>query len=233
MTEEGWLQCVEPTLIMAESLPTPLYQRSHRKVRLFLAACCRRLWPLLADERSKEAIATVERFADGLADKKDLERARHAAHAAARTIAGMPFSSEQAALRLAADTVAHLTRKSMSMGDTARAAVDAVAEAAAQAGAQRGIAAKARADAEVAESRAQAALCRHISGNPFRFYSTPLYWPSVIVQLAEALYEQQDVAFALADALEEAGHAELAEHFREEKEHPKGCWAMDLVLGKS
>ena len=53
------------------------------------------------------------------------------------------------------------------------------------------------------------------------------------VQLAESLYAGQDCAFALHDALLEAGHAELAEHFREEKSHPKGCGVVDLVLGKS
>jgi hypothetical protein len=35
-------------------------------------------------------------------------------------------------------------------------------------------------------------------------------------------YDGQDCAFALHDALLEAGHAELAEHFREGKSHPKG-----------
>jgi hypothetical protein len=58
-------------------------------------------------------------------------------------------------------------------------------------------------------------------------------WPSTVVQLAESVYAGQDCAFALHDALVEAGHAELAEHFREEKSHPKGCWVVDLVLGKS
>jgi hypothetical protein len=29
----------------------------------------------------------------------------------------------------------------------------------------------------------------------------------------------------------EAGHAELAAHFQE-RDHPKGCWALDLILGK-
>jgi hypothetical protein len=58
-------------------------------------------------------------------------------------------------------------------------------------------------------------------------------WPSTVVQLAESLCAGQDCAFALHDALLEAGHAELAEHSREEKSHPQGCWAVDLVLGKS
>jgi hypothetical protein len=29
------------------------------------------------------------------------------------------------------------------------------------------------------------------------------------------------------------GHAELAEHFRQERWHPKGCWAVDLILAKT
>jgi hypothetical protein len=31
------------------------------------------------------------------------------------------------------------------------------------------------------------------------------------------------------DALLEAGHAELAQHFRSEQWHPKGCFAMAAI----
>jgi hypothetical protein len=84
-----------------------------------------------------------------------------------------------------------------------------------------------------AEMAAQSSLLRHIIGNPFRPYAAPPSWPSTVVQLAESLYNGQDCAFALHDALLDAGHAELAEHFREEQQHPTGCWVLDLVLGKS
>jgi len=57
-------------------------------------------------------------------------------------------------------------------------------------------------------------------------------WPSTVVQLADALSNGQDCGFALHDALLEAGYPELAQHFRNEIEHPKGCWALDLLLGK-
>lgn len=75
-------------------------------------------------------------------------------------------------------------------------------------------------------------LLRHIMGNPFRPYPAPEFWPSNVVLLAQALYEGQDCDYALHDALEEAGHPELAEHFRQREHHPKGCWVVDLILGK-
>jgi hypothetical protein len=73
-------------------------------------------------------------------------------------------------------------------------------------------------------------LLRHILGNPFRSFPTPSFGISTITSLAEALYAGQDCHYALADALMEAGHVELAEHFRE-PDHPKGCWALDVILG--
>lgn len=80
--------------------------------------------------------------------------------------------------------------------------------------------------------RRQANLLRHIIGNPFRPPPAPQFWPSIIVQLADALYSGQDCAFPLHDALEEAGQPELAAHFWGEKDHPIECWVLDLILGK-
>ena len=39
----------------------------------------------------------------------------------------------------------------------------------------------------------------------------------------------------LTDALEEAGcdDADLLEHLRGPEPHARGCWALDLILGKS
>jgi hypothetical protein len=41
-----------------------------------------------------------------------------------------------------------------------------------------------------------------------------------------------DATFALHDALLEAGHPDLAAHFQAEQWHPKGCWVVDLLLGR-
>jgi hypothetical protein len=76
-------------------------------------------------------------------------------------------------------------------------------------------------------------MIRHIFGNPFRRGGTPPAWPAAVVSLARAVYNGADVCFALHDALLEAGHPELAAHFQGEQWHPKGCWAVDLILGRS
>ncbi|OAI51285.1 hypothetical protein AYO44_05130 [Planctomycetaceae bacterium SCGC AG-212-F19] len=82
------------------------------------------------------------------------------------------------------------------------------------------------------ESEARSGLLRHIIGNPLRPYAAPASWPSAVSDLAQALYDGNGDRLILADALEEAGHQELAQHFRAEEWHPKGCWVVDLVVGK-
>jgi hypothetical protein len=83
-----------------------------------------------------------------------------------------------------------------------------------------------------------------VTFNPQMPISHSEHWPATVVQLAEALYQGQDCSFALHDALLEAGHAELASHFQQQRQHPKdyralsgqhvrGCWALALLLGKT
>lgn len=55
--------------------------------------------------------------------------------------------------------------------------------------------------------------------------------PSTVVQLAQSQYAGVDCSFALHDALLEADLPELANHFTT-AEHPKGCWVLDVLLGK-
>jgi hypothetical protein len=75
-------------------------------------------------------------------------------------------------------------------------------------------------------------MLRHIIGDPFHPHPAPAQLPVTVVQLAESLYNGTGCAFALHDALLEAGQADLAEHFAKETWHPKGCWVVDLILGK-
>ena len=68
VTEAGWLTCTGPTP-MLEFLRG---KASDRKLRLFACACCRRVWHLLRDESSREAVRTAEAFAEGNATEADL-----------------------------------------------------------------------------------------------------------------------------------------------------------------
>lgn len=64
-------------------------------------------------------------------------------------------------------------------------------------------------------------------------YTMPPSWPTAVVHLAEAVYSGADASFALHDALLEAGHPDLAQHFQEETWHPKGCWVVDMITGRT
>jgi hypothetical protein len=77
-----------------------------------------------------------------------------------------------------------------------------------------------------------------ISGNPFRPVTLDPTWLTPKVKtLAQAIYD--DRAFermpVLADALEEAGctNADILDHCRKPGEHVRGCWVVDLALGKT
>jgi hypothetical protein len=78
MTEAEWAACRNPDEMLAF-----LREGGHlssRKDRLFAVACCRRVWPLLTDERSRRAVEAAEGFADGLVTAAQLREVRVAAH---------------------------------------------------------------------------------------------------------------------------------------------------------
>jgi hypothetical protein len=82
------------------------------------------------------------------------------------------------------------------------------------------------------------ALLRDIFGNPFRpVEADPAWLTSDVVALARGIYEEKafDRMPILADALQDAGcnNDDVLAHCREPGEHVRGCWVVDLVLGKS
>src|SRR5262249_2820457 len=71
MTESEGLAATSPQELLAS---LRCGWASQRKLRLFGAACCRRIWELL-DRDSRKAVEVAERFADGRATEEELRRA--------------------------------------------------------------------------------------------------------------------------------------------------------------
>jgi len=82
------------------------------------------------------------------------------------------------------------------------------------------------------------AIMRDIFGNPFRLPAfSPEWRTDSAVALASQMYNSSDFGAmpSLADALQDAAcdNAEMLEHCRQANAtHVRGCWVVDLVLGK-
>src|SRR4051794_7882024 len=72
MSEGEWLAGIDPERMLRGLGRNP----SKRKQRLFGCVCCRRIWHLIPDERSRAAVVVAERFADGLASGVELDVSR-------------------------------------------------------------------------------------------------------------------------------------------------------------
>jgi hypothetical protein len=239
MDQAEWEAANEP-----EKMLEALRERgaSERRLRLFTVALCRRIWPLITDERNRNAVEVAERYTDGLAGKKELAQARSAARSASWNVAAARARqvSWDAPGRVAWRTVCEK--------------VDAAAKQASQSScwlaACKPVALGSHHGWEVGdlagERLRQADLLRDIFGNPFRPAPAiaPAWLRPSVRSLAEAAYRERqlpsgrldkDRLAVLADALEEAGcsDAELLGHLRSAGPHVRGCFALDAILGRA
>jgi hypothetical protein len=182
---------------------------SDRKLRLFSIASRRRVWQWLTDERSQRAVEVAERFADTDADT-DLER-----HLVLQSEVMEAWETAGADWTLVYDPYRWATEYS------------------------RWAATKATLPSQQASERhSQAALLRDIFGPlPFRAVPMNTSWPTPdVVALAQSMYDSRDFSQmqALTELLEVAGcgDREILGHCRGAGDHVRGCWLLDLLLGK-
>jgi mannitol/fructose-specific phosphotransferase system IIA component (Ntr-type) len=220
MTRREWQTCGDPAAMLYH-----LGDRlSPRKRQLFACACVRRVWHLVAQPVCQWAVEVAERYADGLASEEEREAADEATASDTDESEGSPYSDAELAATFA--ILAHLDFAGRdSIGQ--HPAVNAAHHAALAGG--------------PAEASNQAVLLRDVAGDPFRRVKVAQGWRAwnrgLVVRMAEEVYQEQ--AFErlpiLADALEEAGatEAELLDHLRGPGPHLRGCWALNLILGRS
>jgi hypothetical protein len=217
MTEAEWLECDDPAAML-----TFLRGRiSKRKCLLFGCACERRLWDQRDCEREK--VEATERYADGEGPADDVLAALEVIGIDGVTLEDVtdmdPVGWAEEGAYDAADYAANVARR----GEEDEDAWDA---------------------AFAAERAVQVVLLRDAAGDPFRPRPGTGPWVTpAVVSLAEAAYAERHSSSGcldvqrlavLADALEESGCADdaILSHLRAPGPHVRGCWVIDLLLGR-
>jgi hypothetical protein len=203
MTEAEWLASADPEDMMRFLRESV----SDRKSRLFCCSCCRIAWHELIHESSCDA-----------------KRFRNAVEVAERFADGNATRAELASARAAVASGA---------GNFPRD-YEIIAGVLCE---ERSIDADIIVLASCYGDAGIASVFRDIFGNPFRPVLLDSSWPtSGVTQVAQHIYDKrrfEDMPI-LADALEDAGcdNAAILEHCRSNGTHVRGCWVVDLLLGK-
>ena len=205
MTADEWARSQNPHLLVEQLGSRPGYDR---KRRLCICACTRRLFPHDTGPVC-DWIVTAERYADGIAGGQELQRANALARSSPHGQVGQIGST--LAGRATLTDVSHANFQGAVHFVYRLNCLD---------------------ESELCD------LLRDIFGNPFRPVAfSPEWRTSTAVAIAGGMYEGRDFAAMpiLADALQDAGcdHAAVLDHCRRPGTHVRGCWVVDLLLGKS
>jgi hypothetical protein len=224
MTEAEWLVCTDS----GKMLELFRGRRFDSRLRRFAVECCRRIRHLITEEVFRAAADAGEAFADDPQNEKStIKTMSKASIEAWRHRRRYAISADRHQLRAADAAIATCASTDWN------AEINAMREAAQAVN---------RTDADCCdpvELQHQAAILRCIFAPlPFRSITLDRAWLTPTVKtLAAGLYDEW--AFyrlpILADALEEADciDADVLAHCRCEGPHVRGCWVVDLILGKS
>jgi hypothetical protein len=254
MTEAEWLSGDD----LAEMVTFLVYRRGmERKYRLFALECVRVIRNHLRDSRSLAALEFVEANAEKLFRNRANEKLRrqrsrieHAADAA--------FQAAEAARQVAqGDDHCHpdvwnQIKMNADAADAARCLLydppstvailcdlhsTQVVAGAATEPYRPGEECESSFKAYKRQRAVNLAWFRDIFANPFRPVAFESWRTSTVVTLAQQMYDSRDFALMpiLGDALQDAGceSADILDHCRGDGPHVRGCWVVDLVLGKS
>ena len=222
MTEDEWLTTDDADRLMSWCFD----HMSCRKLLLYACACCHALSHRFQDARSWKVVLAVEDYVEEEELPDSFYSVTLGAGEALRRCDSLP--KEYARAAGSASFAAYILATAIvGCGELSR--VDKRGAANAISHLRRG----------TKRSRThQSRLLREIVGNLFRPVSIGQAWASsTVLGLAEGIYADRafDRMPILADALEEAGcdNADILSHCRGDGPHVRGCWVVDLVLGKS
>jgi hypothetical protein len=250
MTETAWLSCSElgPMLRFLDE------RASMRKMRLFTIACCHRVEHLMTDEdeAGRQALALSDKMVEKHVNSEEVRSAFHDAwNAAFRLTDGFREEPDlqarsnaiAAAYNALHETVepiwhSHASKNVLVLRSDIRK-TPWHARSAAAFGTGAWLASSPWKKTMDDEERQQIAILRDVFGNPFRKVMIDPSWldlnDGIVRNLARAFYhEGADSMPPLTDALIAAGctSAHILDHCRQPGEHVRGCWVIDLLLGK-
>ncbi|HKB00707.1 MAG TPA: hypothetical protein VKD90_00745 [Gemmataceae bacterium] len=221
MTEAEWLTSKNPAPMLISMLGTA----SERKLRLFGVACCRRCLDHFKDPRELQAVLAAEKLADGAISETEREGVQEDLYDLRDTRYDRSGGVPELMLCLPCVVLAF----EFTTADAASVAREVV-EIASLTARNR----QAFADPLLDE---QIQFVHDIFGNPFRPAAFDPRWCTAdVTALARAIYDDRafDRLPILADALMDAGcgDKQVLGHCRGPGPHVRGCWVVDLVLGK-
>jgi hypothetical protein len=216
MTEAQWLTTTDP-----DRLLDAIRAKSPRKCGLFVCACCRRLWSKLPDPRSRRVVDVAEKFLDGGVSLDELLNAVARARAVPNDHIKMKLGGHRV-MEYSPGVVAWCCEEIANNGPHLNRCHTHIAT---------------NSDDFPAEWNFQSSALRCICRNPFRFVDVESSWlTSTVLALAAGIYEERafDRLPILADALQDAGcdNEDILKHCQQPGEHVRGCWVVDLLLGK-
>lgn len=228
MTETEWRTGTDPVPMLRAARGKKV-----RKCRLVAVAWVRSLGPLLPHESSRRAADAAELFADGRTAPEELARRAddaYGAYAALRDAHGTyDWRTVAAFVALMSAWNPDHSGPVDTLQRTARALADARTRNRLRAASALPV---------LAGSAPHAAVVRDVFANPFRPATFSPSWATDTARtLARQMYDAREFSAMpiLADALQDAGcdNTDLLDHCRDTSlAHVRGCWAVDLVLGR-
>ncbi len=231
MDEQTWLESIDSAAML--EFVWHWDQLSERKLWWFRVICCSRILRLANDESAREAVRVAEAIAEREEEETRLEDIVHG-------IARGGHDATQAAARQACSALLEWNADLHALRAGLNNAVLSIGYEVGYRGPGDATWGRPRQEAMQREREVHAALFREIVGNPFQEISIDQEWFSfrngLVRTMAAMIYSDrrfEDMPI-LADALEDAGcdSADILNHLRGPGTHVRGCWALDLILGK-